>query len=414
MSTKPEEDDEEDLNVVDTSASSRRAFFAGRDFGRAEAGSGLESAAFRALPTGRHGGSQTVKPEDTLGSMDVCGACGGPFDHDWPGKALGVPHPRTNKEPVAMTTPSTTPPPERIQRKQLRGYHADVADVVITAVNQYGVKFAIRGSKLLLYPPDGTNPLSVRTGSNEGERKRVQAWFVRHCVPEGMTVQDVIKRNKQATVEKVDQEVIKELAETMNSEEHLPPVEKPAHPKPEPAGSGEPPSPPVEAPPLADEPSEEWVPYYTGRGKGHRDSEGTKSEIFVTNGVDVRCIVDGWVGKPAGTGGHTRTRHRPTDSMWGPEARAKAYETKRMNTLTESVAQVITQLQEAVGIEPAQVDTEQLEKAQFELRKAQEQVKALRLELAKSSTKVVELGTEVTNLKAKVALLREAFTALEE
>ena len=271
MSTKQEDDDEEELNIVDNSASTRRAYYAGRDFGRAEAGTGLESGGFRGVPTPPHGGSQYVKPEDTLGSMDVCGACGGPFDHDWPGKALGVPHPRTNKEPVAMTTPSTTPPPERIQRKQLRGYHADVADVVITAVNQYGVKFAIRGSKLLLYPPDGTNPLSVRTGTNEGERKRVQAWFVRHCVPEGMTVQDVIKRNKQATVEKVDQEVIKELAETMNSEEHLPPPVKATKPepvKPEPVEEDERETPKLDA--LMASP--EWVPYFVGRGKGHEDA----------------------------------------------------------------------------------------------------------------------------------------------
>jgi hypothetical protein len=408
MSTKPDEDDEEEFNIVDMSASTRRAYYAGRDAGRAEAGSGLESAAFRALPTGKHGGSQTVKPEHTIGSIDYCW-CGLPFDHDYPGKNFKPPLPHPDKEPVTMSTPSSTPDQPRIERKQLRGYHADVADVVLTAVNQYGVKYQIRGSKILLYPPDGTNPLSVRSGTNEGERKRVQGWFVKHCIPEGTPI---VK--SQTVVEEVNTEVIKELAETVNSEEHQPPAAKKAHPEPEPTGSGKPPSPPVEAPPLADEPSDEWVPYYTGRGKGHKDNEGTKSEIFVTNGVDVRCIVDGWVGKPAGTGGHTRTRHRPTDNMWGPAARQKAFETKRMNTLTESVAAVITQLQEAVGIEPAKVDTEQLEKAQFELRKAQEQVKALRLELAKSGTKVVELGTEVTNLKAKVALLREAFTALEE
>ena len=128
----------------------------------------------------------------------------------------------------------------------------------------------------------------------------------------------------------------------------------------------------------------------------------------------MRCTLDGWVGTNRGVGGHTRTNHRDTSDLHGPEARDKSRKTYYTTKMKAQLEQAYDLLQTALGIEPAQVDTEELEMARLELKKSRQQVDALRKENGIQGAKIVELGTEVTNLKAKVALLREAFTALEE
>ena len=407
-----DEDEEEELVFVDTSASTRRAYYAGRDEGERRANASVESGAFRGVPTPAHGGQQTVFPEHTKGSYDYCW-CGLPLNHDWPGKALGVTHP--DKESAMSTPVGTTPEAPRIERKQLRGYHADVADVVITAVNQYGVQYRQTGSKILLYPPDGTSPLSVRAGTNEGERKRVMGWFAKHCVPPGTKI---VK--SEASIKEVDDKVIKELAETVNSEEHLPAARPamsakkaaaPAHPvKAEPEPVAEP----------------EWVPYFVGRGKGHEDAEGTQHPHMETNGLHdesgqliVRCTLDDWVGNNKGVGGHTRTQHRDTEDLHGQEARDKSRKTYFTTKMRGELEQALGMFQHALGVDVT--DAKAVEKVKAELEKAQQQVAALREENGKQGVLITEQGnrldeqgTQITELKAKLALLREAFSNLEE
>ena len=326
-----------------------------------------------------------------------------------------------------MSSADSSTPPMHMERSALRGYNSEVADLVLKAVNDFGATYRFTNSSVILYPQDGSKPFTVRARERERGIKLVQRWFVQHCVPEDMAVDEVAAKVK---VKAVDEAVVKDLAEAVNSEEHLAPVAKPhpAKPAPEPepvAAAPEPVEEPVEEP--AEEPERhEWVQYYTGRGKGHEDAEGKPHPYYVTDGVNVKCTIDGWIGKKAGTGGHSRTKHSDAEvTLWGSKARSKAEETRRITRLTDSVAAAITQLQDAIGVKPEEVDVteltdqieslkEQLNKVRHEDTKKSEQITALREENGKQATKIVDLGTQVTDLKAKVALLREAFAALED
>jgi hypothetical protein len=171
--------------------------------------------------------------------------------------------------------------------------------------------------------------------------------------------------------------------------------------------------------------SEEWVPYYTGRGKGHEDAPGKIHPFALTNGVDVMCPEHKWIGKPTGLGGHTRTHHRDTTNLWDKAARMKAEKgsSERKTYFTTKVRGQVEQAMEllhsALGVEAANTGEieslkEQLNKVRREDAKKDEQIKALREENGKQGIKLTELGTQVTELKAKLSLLREAFSNLEE
>jgi polyhydroxyalkanoate synthesis regulator phasin len=412
MSTNPDEDDEEE-KVVDIGAATRRAWYAGRAEGAA-AGSGLESAAFRAVPTGKHGGSQTVKPEDTIGSLTVCGACGGPFNHDWPGKALGAPHPKEN----SMSTPDSSTPPPRIERRQLRGFHADLVDVILTAVNQYQVQYQLRGTKLLLFPPDGTSPLTVNAANSDRQRRRVSQWFVKHCVPEGTP----IKRAKTSPT-KVDAETVKELAEAVNSEEHLQKLndqakaEEPVvEPVKEPAKKAAAKKTATVVEDTHPAPSDdEWMPYYKGKG---RYSTGTKSERYVINAAgQVKCLeCEGQpiIGNARSTGGHTRTSHTDTTTLWGPVAKEKGTRTYFTNKAKGQVEEAIGLLQVAMGIEPPAADTTALEaqrdKLESEKHVLQTENAALKAEVGELKSEITDLKQKLADMEAKMQLFRETLS----
>src|SRR5215510_7678716 len=146
-----EEDDEDDL---ETPKSGRRgrpsSYFSDRNPDNF-------SGSFRGTRPAPHGGQASVRPEDTAGSHDLCW-CGLPFDHDWPGKAEGSRHPR--KEPTTMAAPASDEVP-RIERRALRAYHADLVDVITTAVNEYHVKYRVTSRSVILFPPDGSAPYTI-------------------------------------------------------------------------------------------------------------------------------------------------------------------------------------------------------------------------------------------------------------
>lgn len=422
MTKIPDEEDEEET-AVDVAAISRRAWYAGN---RAGAESGLESAAFRGVPGVPHGGSQSVKPEDTRGSYEFCW-CGLPFDHDWPGKVLGADHPQKD---ITMSTPDSSAPP-RIERKQLRGYHADLVDVILTAVNQYGVKYRLTDSRILLFPPDGTAPLAISGGSSNRQRRKLQAWFVRHCVDPSQP----IKRSESVHRE-VTPEVVKELAETVDSEEHLSKLQEPA--KTAKAAPAAPPAPKPAPPakkaaatpqqPVGDKPQPqvidpngepgEWVPYMYPKGKIPQEPH----PYFITNGVQVKCKTHDLIieAGPAGTGGHSRTYHTDTTSLWGPEAKAKMSETARLNNLRKKVEAGIEMLQQAIGVVPGNPEAEaELAKQVKENTRLHARIAELEKASQEDNPKVAELEAEVGRLQARIsdletkqALAKEALEAL--
>jgi hypothetical protein len=411
----PPTDDEEEEAVDDsgaTSAATRRAYYAGRDDGERRANASFEAAGFRAVPTGKHGGSQTVKPEDTLGSLNFCW-CGLPKGHTWPGKFSKPPRPHPRKVQVhGMSTAESTT--QHMERSSLRGYNSEVADLVMKAVNKFGVKYKFTNASVVLYPPDGTAPFTVRARNGERGVKIMRRWFAAHCIPEDMSPEEAAAKIQ---IKDVDAEVVKDLAEAMNSEEHLAKLEEEqkakakAKPRPKPAGQdGEPPTPPI-ATPEAEEPDpENWVPYYQGKGKGHENSAGVKHPYALTNGTEVWCEEHHWLGKPSGLGGHTRTHHRDTTTLWGREAKEKALSTYFTNKAHHQVEEAIELLRTAIGVSASgDVDalTEERDKLQVRFDKLNTENTQLRLEIG-------DLRTSIAELKAKLALLREAFSNLEE
>jgi len=343
---------------------------------------------FRGTRPAPHGGSTSVSPDDTYGSLDLCW-CGLPFDHDWPGKAGGARHPREGKN--KMNAPEE---PTRIDRRQLRAYHSDIADVILTAVNEYGARHRTTHNSVILFPPDGSQPYTVNARNGDRQVRNARTWFVRHCIPKGESIEKIKKRASKV----VDDNMLKELADTMNSEEHLRPEEAVADPvleKAEAAGmaavekaaqeaAAEVMAEPVEEPPATEG---EWVPYRVNLGK--RDER--VHEFYVMRGEEVKCTIDGWIGTKRGAGGHTRTHHTDTTDLWGPEAKRKAVETHFAKKIKGDVEAAIKLLQAAIGTNPEQ-DLESLLEENLQLK-----------------AQVVELEGQVAELQARIDLAREAF-----
>lgn len=418
MTKQPDEEDEEKSTNV--GALTRKAWFAGH----ADIESRFDSS-YRGVPGVRHGGSKTVKAEHTRGSMDFCW-CGLQLDHDWPGKALGRKHP-----PKEADMPATTPEEQpRIERRALRAYHADLADIILTAVNEYGTKYRITAHSVILYPLDQTKPYAINARNGERQVKGARVWFAKHCVPPDISIRDA----KPAPSNKpVDEEAVKELAEMLNSEEHLvhdQPAEAQAETPQQPAKKAmsktakkvvakKPPAQVAEETEeylktgdLPEQAVEEWVPYVKGKGKGKPEV----STRYVINGKgDVKCLeCEGHpvIGTARSTGGHSRTHHTDTTTLWGPEAKNKATNTFFTNRATGQVEAGVKMIQEALGLIPPAVDTSAQDAETRELRAKNEALTKengnLKMDVAVLEADRDDLKQKVADIETKQALAREA------
>jgi hypothetical protein len=339
--------------------------------------------------------------------MDWCW-CGLPFDHDWPGKADGRKHPR-KESPV--TTPATEEQP-RIERRALRAYHADLADIILTAVNEYGVKYRLTAHSVILFPPDKTQPYAINARNGDRQVRGARTWFARHCVPLDKPIKEAAK--PAPSTKPVDEEAVKELAEMINSEEHLPkdePAQAPQPAKKTMAKTKKAVAPPAEQPaePAATEPvsqgEDDWVPYYVGKSKGTRKQH----PFYVVNSAGqvkcTKCEGQPVIGTGRSAGGHTRTHHTDTTTLWGPDAKKKAIETFHTGKLGQKVEEAIGLLQEAIGVEPQQVDTSAKD---AEIATLGKQNGDLKMEVAVLKQQVEDLTTKITDMETKAALAREA------
>ena len=128
---------------------------------------------------GTHGGEKQVTSADVLGDLTYCW-CGQPFDHDWPGKSQGRKHPREVSDmPVAAGTE------QRIERRQLRAYNDDLVDVITEAVNGYHARYRMQKNGIVLFPPDGTEGITLNARASARQVKSARLWFLRHCVGVG-------------------------------------------------------------------------------------------------------------------------------------------------------------------------------------------------------------------------------------
>ncbi len=328
-------------------------------------------SAVRGVSQGPHGGSASVRPEDTKGSLTYCW-CGLPFDHDWPGKERGRKHPRD----VSGMTATAGSTQQRIERRQLRAYNDDLVDVIVEAVNGYGARYRMQKNGIVLFPPDGTQGITMNARSGDRQVKQARLWFLRHCVgvgddgkPTNPLVADaeVLTEDHERRLGKVIETTREEAAEQLAVMKSAPDLvaEQQASSVTE----------PTEA---------EWVPYV--------DTAGVENEFFETDGTTLRCKVckdtpDAYsTNNSRGIGGHIRIRHRDNSTMYSPEARAKAQESRRSNKLTRQVEEAITTLSEAIGYTPP-ADTKELDKLRAEnevLRRRAEDAEA-RLQLMKEA-----------------------------
>lgn len=308
-----------------------------------------------ARPLKKRPGAQYVFPSDTLGDEEHCW-CGDLLDHDWAGKDKGAPHPHDHEgiQQVVIVDQPTQPGRNRIEKTDLRGYHAALKSFIVRCVNIDGLAWRGQQNSVLLYPRDGSQPITVYCRNNDSQIRSLKQWYAAHVEPEG-----------QVTDEKpVTEETIVQLAEQVNDPEE--------HPVREPDPDGP-----------------QWASYLT--------SEGGISEFFETDGVVVRCRLcvgtethyETPVTKITGLGGHIRMNHRDTTDLRSPEARAKSTDSRRYNRLHEKVLVAVELLAETVGYEASGARVAELER------------------------EVGRLRTALADAETRIQLMREAFKGLE-
>lgn len=318
-----------------------------------------------ARPTPK-GGAQHVYPSETIGDFRSCW-CGEPFDHDWPDKENGAPHPpesERKQQVVVVQQQEPDPSTERIDRKNLKGYHGTLKDFLTQCVNVDHIRYRMGRTEVILYPPDGSRPITVYARNNDSQLRSLRQWYAAHVTP--------VKEEQ-----KVDMtEAVRDLAEAKND-----PVEHPI------------PSAPVTTP------TEEWATY--------RTDEDVEIPNFETNGTVYRCKE--CLGTPneyvsthrRGIGGHNRMHHRDTSTLREraktPEALAKGQDTRRYNRLHEQVTDAHRLLSQALGV--AVSDPMRVERLTA-------QVEQLQAEVAAQSKRA-------DDAEAKLLLMREAFQGLE-
>lgn len=314
-----------------------------------------------ARPLKRRFGVQHVYPSDTIGDVEHCW-CGDLLDHDWAGKDKGAPHPHDHEGIQQVVVVDSTPSPRRnrIEKTDLRGYHAALKSFIIRCVNVDGLGWRGQTNSVLLYPPDDTQPITVYCRNNDSQIRSLKQWYAAHVEPRGAV-------DDSAVVEVVTPEAVARLAEEVNDpEEH--PVSK-ADPE------------PVDTP--------NWVPYL--------NTDGEHSEFFETDGTTVRCRLcvgtgtqyETTITEVRGLGGHIRMNHRDTTGLRTPEAHAKAVDSRRYNRLFEKVQVAVELLAETIEYMPDHPKVAELEAENARLR------------------------TALADAETRIQLMREAFKGLE-
>lgn len=336
-------------------------------------------------------GAQAVKPEDVIGQYELCW-CGETEGHEWPGKALGRRHPRKASMSASAELQPEAP---RVSRVQIKHFDDEVMDIILRAVNDYGVRYRISQRGIILYPKDGSEAYTIHANAQPRSIKAARIWFVKHVADVGnVSIKEAVKKVPERTT--VDTADIAELAAELNGPEHqgkaaLPPVAPPV-PKP-PAKKAEAQS--IEPEEVAADQAEPWVPMV-------RKKDGSPVPGFERwgNTEKVRCIQNkddgtrcGWEGRAAAVSGHNMNHDKAhQEAMWGAKAQDKKRDTIANRMVHERVTAAIKLLHQAIGEEPQKADTKKYTAQIDELTK-----------------QVAKLKTENDDLRARIDLMREAF-----
>jgi len=322
-------------------------------------------------PLGRYG-VQHVYPSQTLGDLDHCW-CGDLVDHEWEGKAKGAPHPHEHErmQQVVVVERESEPNRARIEKTDLRGFHATLKSFIIQCVNHDRLPWRSIGSNsILLYPPDDTSPVTVYCRNNDNQMRTLRQWYAAHVEP-------------HKKVEKADVEA---LAVAVND-----PVEHPVEP-----GFGTIGDQIIEGMTKAVSNADQWQPYL--------NSDGEHSQFFESDGDTIRCrecvgtdtAYETPVEKVRGLGGHIRMTHRETESLRTPEALAKSIDSRRYNRLHEKVTVAVELLAETLGMDVSPTRMTEL----------QNEITRLQHALEKETKRADDALT-------RLSLMQEAFRGLE-
>jgi hypothetical protein len=342
---------------------------------RAEQGeqSDTYTGSFRGVPT-PHAGHRTVHASDTKGDMAHCW-CGEPVGHDWPGKASGLAHP---KEGTVSTMVELN-----LRRNDLRGYHRDLQEVILQAVNTYSLKFRQTKNGIMLYPPRGSSaqPLRINERNSDRQVKVARTWLLHNAI--GLTDDFEPVSPLVADPQVIADDLMRRGMEMHARDESEPlPEER-----------------------VVEEQSEGesiWLP--------HVYTSGEVSDRFETNGKQWRCreclgtdheyVSD----HTRGLAGHQRTCHDETRSLYSETAIATRVETGRFNRITSKVGDAIELLAEAIGY---QGDRERIAELEEQVDMLHARVAELEAECEESAAAIVRAEEAETRL----ALLREALEA---
>lgn len=338
------------------------------------------TGSYRGVPT-PHPGAQAVRPDDTIGQEDLCW-CGQPLGHDWPGKPR-APHPVEGD----MATPT-------LNRRDLRAYHARLQDFIIQCVNDDGLRYRTGKNSTILYPPDGSQPMSVYARNSDRQVATLHKWYLDHVYPHLPKEEGQVDANRIAA-----------LAKAKNDPKEHPVEEKKEEPQPEP-------EPVPVAPTLHTGPvdPDRWVPYVNDAGQ--------TDEYIETNGPLIRCRLCLGTDHPLlsenkrSIGGHKRMHHGDRSTIHGPEARARAGDTVRYNHVRERMVEVLVPLLESVGWKPEpEEDPVKIKELLSEKRVLQGEITRLQKELQAKENQLTEVNERADDAEARLALMREALRA---
>lgn len=277
-------------------------------------------------------------------------------------------------------------PSPSIRRNELKGFHSDVADLLMELVNHYEVKWR-RGQSgsVLLYPPDGvTQPIKVsQRRPAKQQMNYLLEWSAEHLSQRKVTDQRIVAlaRAKNSEEHPVEEKVTVATNTKTNDDEEttlLIPDRSGQH-----------------------EREGEWKPYITGDGsvKEEIETDGEWFRCVLCKDTDVPFISD----KFLAVNGHFTAKHGRR--MYTPEAQAKRVDSMRFNALSAAVNEHVLAMVDALGLStPNAKDTEKI--AALEAK-----VKSLEKARAKDAEKYAALDEKYGEVQARLALISEAFRA---
>lgn len=235
------------------------------------------------------------------GSVVTACPCGMPKMHQLLGTPCG------DIEAMERKMAEATPTNAHLERRDLRAFHRKLQDFCLRVCNVEGYAYRRSRNAIIIYPPDGSEPITIHARNTERQLRSINQWYAKH----------------NPSVTEVSADTTVDVTVTPATLYPLPT-------------------------PVIHDP-DDW--------QTHFSDNGDPVENFETNGHVWRCRLcvgtpDAYESSsPTGIGGHNRMKHSDTTSMFSPEARAKGIDTKRFNRLSRQIESAVVTLAGSIGWE---------------------------------------------------------------